>query len=636
MKQAIRIILQFWSSVKLKTRFMSVVTLLISLIISSFTFWSLTAIQKDSLITDTRFCKDLSLLFASNVLNLVEKNNTKELMSFIEKIYLTTASIKYIQLFKIDGTLELSLPLHINKIYNFFPIDKNIIQTETHDFLFFTPIINNSNVFDDQITDITIPLIKSGKNLGTLHLGINPNPMISSSFKLTRYVSITIFVSLWLMVIIGAIFNALTINESIKELLHGVKSIASGNFNQRINSFFNGELGELIISFNEMSARLNSYEKKNVEQLTSEKTKLETLVSTIADGAILLDTDLRLLFVNQAAARIFNWVNKGFIGTIIFNHLPKHVNEALLPVLNNMIKNHFLDNNVCKTQQISIDLNLNQGGIKTFRLLLTTVLDQRGNVLTGVAIIIQDITKEAQLNEAKNQFISNVSHELRTPLCNISSFLETLLEYNDNLNLKQKIQFLTIANNETKRLTRLVNDVLDLSKLESEYNYRLKPVDLSNLLNNTMSAYQLTAKNQNIYLLAESIESKQLVFANESTILQVLSNLLGNALKFNHRNSMIVIRAYPLNSLIIGNISKLQLNAIRIEVIDQGIGIDKNNQKNVFDRFMRMENNVHTFEGTGLGLSIVKNIIEKHNSQISIYSELGVGTSFWFDLLIAN
>lgn len=633
-RQLVKLMSSFWLRLNFKTRLISLLTVLISLLMSSLTFWSLTTIQKDSLVTDTHFCRDLSLLFASNILSLVEQGNKKELVSFIEKSYLTTASVKYIQLFKVDGNLEFALPLYTNEIHSSFRVDQNILQIETHNFLFSTPVVNHSTIFYDQITDITVPLIKNGKSLGTLHLGINTNFTVSSSFRLIQYVSIAIFVSLWLMVIIGVTFNALTINESIEELLNGVKNIASGNFNQKIHSFFGGDLGRLILGFNEMAERLNLYERKNVEQLTSEKTKLETLVSTIADGAVLLDTDLHLLFANQVAINIFNWFNKDIVGTTIFTHLPTHVNEALLPILNNMVKSSFVYNYTSRAQEVCIDLNHNC--MKTFRLLLTAVLDQNREVLTGVAITIQDITNETQLNEAKSQFISNVSHELRTPLCNISSFLETLLEYNDKLSVQQKLQFLGIANNETKRLTRLVDDILDLSKLEPKYNYKLKAINLKELIYDTINACQLTAISQDISIVVEFAKCDHIIFANESSILQVLSNLFGNALKFNHNGSIVVIRVYPLLSMNFHHYCQFQSNIVRIEIIDQGIGIEKNYQKNIFDRFMRIENNIHIFEGTGLGLSIVKNIIEKHNSQIFVYSEIGVGTSFWFDLLISG
>lgn len=630
-----RRVFQWWLGINFNTRLMAVTTLCVSLLMSSLTFGALTIVQKDSIVTDGRFGKDLSLLFASNIIDLIDQNNYKELTSFIEKIYLSTSSIRYVQIFKIDGTIFVALPFYSHKIQKVFQFYQNVLQVETQDFLFNIPVINYSTIFHDHITNITLPLIKNGKNLGTLCLGINPNPSILSASKLIRDVSITIFVSIWLMVIIGAAFSALIITEPMKELLAGLKNVASGDFRQHINSSFYGEWGDLIISFNEMAKRLESYERKNVEQLASEKNKLEALVSTIVDGAILVDTELRVLFVNQTAIKVFQWTNKDIIGRIIFHHLPLHISEALLPILNSVVKANCLEDYTTKAEEICVKLNYDSR--KTLRLLLTAVLDHKRKVLTGVAITVQDITREIQLNEAKNQFISNVSHELRTPLCNIGSFLETLLDYNDKLDYKQKIQFLTIAYNETQRLNRLVNDVLDLSKLEAEHQYLLKPVELIDVISNTIRASHIMALNKRVTIIVEFSKHIKYIFAHEIALFQVLSNLISNALKFTHTGGKIVIRVYPLPLLAdIKKSTNSYFDFVRIEVIDEGIGLDKTVQKQIFDRFVRIENNVHTLRGTGLGLSIVKNIVEKHDSRIVVYGELKVGTSFWFDLTVVR
>nr|YP_010902815.1 drug sensory protein A [Hypnea flava]WCH54869.1 drug sensory protein A [Hypnea flava] len=626
----------WWFNINLKTRVMVFMTLVVSLVMSSLTFWSLTIIQGDSIITDTRFCQDLGTLFASNIIDFVETNNRQELASFVEKIYLNTSSIRYILLFNTDGSLFFSLPVYSNKIQSLLQLHRNLFQIETQNFLFGIPLVKHNSIFNDYIIDITIPLTKNGKNFGSLDLGINSNPILISSSKLIRGVSMAIFVSIWLMVIIGIAFNMLTLTEPIKQLLLGIKNISSGNFNQRIELNFDGELGDLISCFNDMAERLESYEKKNVDKLMLEKMKLETIVSTIADGAILVDTELRLLFANQIAIKAFNWFNVDILGQRIFFHLPSHVNEALLPILNSLIKSHCLQDMKYQTKEVCI--NLDYGLKKTFRFLLTTVLEHRSNVLTGVAIIVQDISREVQLNDVQNQFITNVSHELRTPLSSISSFLETLLDYNDILTAKQKVHFLKIANNETKRLSTLVNDILDLSRLESVSSYILMPVDIISIINDSINASYLIANYNNIEIIVEYDSSIKYVWAHENSLLQVFANLISNSIKFTTFKGNIVLRLYiPTNShfnqLYIGNSYK---KTVRVEIIDEGIGIDKIDQKSVFNRFVRIENHVHILEGTGLGLSIVTNILSKHKTKIMLQSHLFVGTSLWFDLRKAD
>nr|WCH57060.1 drug sensory protein A [Hypnea musciformis] len=624
---------EWWSNINLKTRVMVFMTLLVSLVMSALTFCSLTIIQEDSIITDTRFCQDLGALFASNIIDFVETNNKQELASFVEKIYLNTSSIRYILLFHTDGNLFFSLPVYNNKVQSLLQLHRNLFQLETQNFFFGIPLVKYNSIFNDYIIDITIPLTKNGKNFGSLDLGINLNPILVSSSRLIRSVSMAIFVSIWLMVIIGIVFHMLTLTEPIKQLLLGIKNISSGNFNQRIDLSFDGELGDLIVGFNDMAERLESYEKKNVDKLMLEKLKLETVVSTIADGAILVDTELRVLFVNQIATKAFNWSNPDIIGQKIFFHLPLHVNEALLPILNSLIKSHYLQDMKYQTKEVCINLDYDLK--KTFRFLLTTFVEHRSNVLTGIAIIVQDISREVQLNDAQNQFISNVSHELRTPLSSISSFLETLLDYDNILTIKQKVHFLKIANNETKRLSTLVNDILNLSRLESVSSYVLKPVDIISIINDSINASYLIANYNNIEIIFEYDTRIKCVWAHENSLLQVFANLISNSIKFTPSNGSIVLRLHILTSSYInqGYMDISYQKSVRVEIIDEGIGIDKIDQKNVFQRFVRMENHVHILEGTGLGLSIVTDILSKHKTKIMLQSQPCVGTSLWFDLI---
>lgn len=466
---------------------------------------------------------------------------------------------------------------------------------------------------------------------GFLQFGLSFDLGIFCFLKMAQAFSVIIFVVIWFMFALGAVFNFFIISDPVKRILMGLQDISSGQFGCQIDYSLEGSIGNLIIGFNEMSKRLLLYEKKNVMQLMTEKIRLEALVSTIADGAILLDTELRFLFVNQVAIRVFHWSNKDLIGEMIFCHLPVHVSEALLPILNTMISLNCLDNKILQTQEVSIDLY--HGSLKTFRFLLSTILSYKNRGLNGVVITIQDVTREAQLNAAKNQFISNVSHELRTPLCNIRSFLETLIDYDSKLTSDQKSSFLSIAHHETQRLNTLVDDVLNLSRLDSEYCYSLYPVKLSNAIFYTVQASQIIALNKKVEIVVEGRSQIENVLAHESSLCQVLSNLISNSLKFTHRDGKIVVRFYPLIALLDDFIDPdQQIRLFRLEVVDEGIGIDKVYQKQIFDRFMRIENNIHMLEGTGLGLSIVKNIVEKHNSLLDVHSELGIGTSFWFDL----
>jgi two-component system sensor histidine kinase NblS len=425
------------------------------------------------------------------------------------------------------------------------------------------------------------------------------------------------------MVILGSVFNALTITKPIKELLLGVKNIAAGNFKQRIDLPLGGELGELIYSFNDMAERLECYEEQNIEELTAEKAKLETLVSTIADGAILLDRDMHVVLVNPTARRIFGWETQLLDGELVLDHLPTPVRVQLTRPLFQAVQG--------ESEAMEFTVPLTEPSYRMLRILLNTVLDQARENVKGLAITVQDITREAALNEAKAQFISNVSHELRTPLFNIKSFIETLHDYGENLSDVERREFLETANHETDRLTRLVNDVLDLSRLESNRQYVIDAVDISQPIEQTLRTHRLNAKDKQIELVQSVEPALPPAMGNYDLLLQVFSNLVGNALKFTEPGGQVSLRAYKLPTNCGQN---GQGGCIRIEVSDTGIGIAPEDQAAIFDRFFRVENRVHTLEGTGLGLSIVKNIIEKHNSQVHLISEVGVGTTFWFDLPI--
>nr|QCI04358.1 Drug sensory protein A [Antithamnion hubbsii] len=624
------------SNIHYKMRLIVFITLVISLLISSFTFWSLTVIQKDSLVTNNRFCKDLGTLLSYSILYTLDSKSEHQLASFIEEVYINTSSIRYILFFNLDGSLFFSLPLYKNNIQDILQLHQNLFQLETKNFLFNTPLIQNTNFFGDNITNIIMPLTLNGNNIGSLDLGISSNPSFISSSMFIRNISILIFVSIWLLVILFNILHFVITSELIQQLLYGMEKVSSGNFTKRIDIKLNNQWNDLIVSFNEMAERLEFYEKKNIAELILEKNKLELIVSTIADGAILVDTELRLLFANHMAIKTFNWVNLDIMGQYICNYLPLHIVESLLPIFNNLIKSTYIDSLNYVVDEVCI--NLDYDAKKNFRLLLTAVIDTNSKILTGIAIIIQDISREVQLNKAKHQFISNVSHELRTPLCNIGSFLETLLDYNDSLNDKQKVQFLRIANSETQRLSILVNDILDLSRLESTFTYDLAPVNLVYILSYVLKTSEIIASKYNINLILEIEPDISFVLGHQNSLLQIFSNLLSNAIKFTHNYGQIVLRVYSLISLplykqdysLVNN--HMSFDLVRIEIIDEGIGIDKLEQKNVFDRFVRIEDNIHTLQGTGLGLSIVKNILAKYKTSIFLQSQLSVGTSLWFDL----
>jgi two-component system sensor histidine kinase NblS len=609
----------------LQTKLMAAATLVVSLIVSGLTFWAVNTIQTDARINDTRFGRDLGLLLAANVAPQLAEGDLGAVARFSNRFYHSTSSLRYILYADEAGNIRLGIPFSESEVQTSLMIERRIQLPENsagNDL----PLVRQHRTPNGVVTDVFVPIHHEGKFLGVMAIGINPNPTVVASSGLTRDVTIAVFISIWVMVILGAVFNALQITKPIKELLSGVKNIAAGNFKQRIDLPLGGELGELIFSFNEMAEKLEIYEEQNIDELTAEKAKLETLVATIADGAVLIDRELQIVLANPNARRFFGWENNDNInGVNILHILPNSVSAELTRPLYQIAAG--------EKEGEEFRITLTQPSSRTMRILITNVLDRTEESVRAIAMTVQDITREVELNEAKSQFISNVSHELRTPLFNIKSFIETLHDYGDELTPAEQREFLDTANRETDRLTRLVNDVLDLSRLESSRVYQFDGVDMLQAIEQTLRTYQLNAKDKCIELGQEVDPELPPVLGNYDLIVQVLGNLVGNALKFTKAEGKVTIRAYPVEP----EADEKNLASepvVRIEVTDTGIGIDAEDCEAIFDRFFRVENRVHTLEGTGLGLSIVRNIVEKHHSQVHLVSEVGVGTTFWFDLAI--
>jgi two-component system, OmpR family, sensor histidine kinase NblS len=617
---------RWWLDFTLQTKLMGVATLVVSIVMSGLTFWSVNTIQADARQNDTRFGSDLGLLLAANVAPLVGENQRTELAQFSQRFYSSTASIRYMIYADPDGQIFFGIPFSNTEVKNSLTIQRRIQLPEDFSARSNVPMVRQHLTPDGEVTDVFVPLIYKDKYYGVLALGTNPNPSAIESSQLTREVTTAVFVSIWVMVILGAVFNALTITKPIRDLLDGVQNITQGNFKQRVDLPLGGEFRELMSNFNVMAQRLEGYDEQNIQEMTAEKAKLDTLVSTIADGAILLDPDFQILLANSTAKHFFGW-SDDIEGKNALYLLPPPVQAEITRPLYQIARGELREEGV-------FQMVLTEPVKRNIRLLLNTVFGATAQDIRGIAMTIQDVTREAELNEAKSQFISNISHELRTPLFNIKSFIETLYEYGDALEPEQQREFLETANRETDRLTRLVNDVLDLSRLESGRSYVFDAVDMNQAIEQTLRTCQLNAKDRGITLIQDIQIGLPLVLGNYDLILQVFANLVGNALKFTKAGGSVALRAYclPLEATM-GNGSEPTAK-VRIEIVDTGIGIDQEDQTAIFDRFFRVENRVHTLEGTGLGLSIVRNIIERHQSQVHIKSAVGVGTTFWFDLMV--
>jgi two-component system sensor histidine kinase NblS len=626
---------RWWAEFSLQTKLLAAATLVVSLVMAAIAFFALNGIQTDVRMSDTRFARDLGLLLSANVTPLVAEGNDRELAAVAERFWKSSRSLRYIFFADPDGIIYLGIPISGTSggsellLSRRLELPQDLLQRSQG------PLIRQHLSPDGQVTDVFVPLVAGDRYLGVLALGINPNEAALASAALSREVTVAVFISIWVLVILGAVFNALTITQPVKELLRGVRSIARGEFQARIALPVGGELGELLEGFNDMASQLEAYNEANIEELTAAQVKQQSLIATMADGALLLDAEGRLVLVNPTARRLFRWEGRKLEGSLVSEELPEVLAIELQAPLDSLLSG----------DKDSSDVRCSFGEPpRTLRIVLQSVRDASGESLKGIAVTIQDLTREVELNAAQSRFISNVSHELRTPLFNIKSYVETLHDLGDQLSDEDRKEFLAIANAETDRLTRLVNDVLDLSRLESDRVWAMGPVELRPAMEQTLRNYRLNADDKGVELRLDMDQDVPGVRGNWDLLLQVFDNLVGNALKFTASGGQLMLRAYPwpdtcpLDPSTAPNSDNptcaltAPLPRLRVEIADTGAGISRDDQERIFERFYRVENAVHTEVGTGLGLSIVRGILEKHGASIRMASEPGVGTTFWFDL----
>jgi len=626
---------RWWAEFSLQTKLLAVATLVVSLMMTGLTFFALNGIQTDVRMSDTRYARDLGLLLSANVTPLVAEGNDRELAAVAERFWRSSRSLRYIFFADPEGLIYLGIPISGSQGGSELLLSRRLEMPADLAKRPQSPLVRQHLSPDGQVTDVFVPMVSNGQYLGVLALGINPNEAVLASAALTREVTVAVFISIWVLVILGSVFNALTITQPVKELLRGVGLIAGGDFGARIALPVGGELGELLNGFNAMASQLEAYDEANIEELTAAQVKQQTLIATMADGALLLDGAGKIVLVNPTARRLFRWEGRNLEGSELCDALPNLLGLELQPQLD-AVQGGAKD---------SSDLRIELGEpARTLRIVLQSVRDASGESLKGIAVTVQDLTREVELNAAQSRFISNVSHELRTPLFNIKSYVETLHDLRDQLSEAEQQEFLAIANAETDRLTRLVNDVLDLSRLESDRIWTLEPLELGPAIEQTLRNYRLNADDKGVKLAMDVDRNLPRVRGNWDLLLQVLDNLVGNGLKFTAAGGQLMMRAYlwpdacqldpstaPQQENPACNLSS-PLPRLRVEIADTGSGISLDDQSRIFERFYRVENAVHTEVGTGLGLSIVRGILDKHASRIQMASEPGCGTTFWFEL----
>jgi PAS domain S-box-containing protein len=354
--------------------------------------------------------------------------------------------------------------------------------------------------------------------------------------------------------------------------------------------------------------------KKHSKVVQSEKDRIDNIIHHMADGLVVVDPQGKILLMNPQAETMLG-VNQQYSGTPI-KDLVK--DDHLLTVVK--------DIPTTKDEVMQKDIELvgsNEATKKILRTSSAVVEDSFGKTV-GMVTILNDVTKQKELDQIKSNFVANVSHELRTPLVAIQKSISLILEKTAGEISEPQEQFLSIAERNLKRLSLLINDLLDLSKLEAgQMRIQRSWCRIDKVISDSTESLNIWAKTKSIEIRKSIQEGLPEINIDANRVIQVLNNLIGNSIKFTPLNGLITVEARGFQ----------EKQEVQILVKDNGIGIEEQNLKKVFDKFYQIgEKSTADVGGTGIGLAVAKEIVELHGGKIWVESKRGEGTIFTFTL----
>ena len=347
--------------------------------------------------------------------------------------------------------------------------------------------------------------------------------------------------------------------------------------------------------------------EKRVEESGGGQAKFEAVLASMAEGVLVADAKGNVVIMNPSLRKTF-----------MVEHPPE--GKSSLEMIRNVKIQEMIEKALKGDQKFfSEEIALT---VPEERLLkingASIILDQHA---IGAVLVFHDITELRRLEKVRQDFVANVSHELRTPISSIKGYSETLLD-GALQNSKDAKEFVEIIYKDSERLAKLVDDLLDLSKIESgKMRMVFLPVDIKNVIERSMAIIAPQAKSKSIMISLSIEKDLAQVMADENRLSQVLLNLLDNAVKYTPENGKIDIQVSH------------EERFIRVDVCDTGIGIPEKDLPRIFERFYRVDKaRSRELGGTGLGLSIVKHIVQTHGGDVSVESDLGKGSTFSFTL----
>jgi two-component system, OmpR family, sensor histidine kinase VicK len=450
----------------------------------------------------------------------------------------------------------------------------------------------------ERVKYLALPVRSGEKTLGIVYLMGSLEP-IYSTLREIQFIFLTGALLVIGVTVLLGFFLARTITVPIQEVTSKAAQIAHGDFRQQIDVRSHDEIGRLGEMFNYLSRQLDA----TLQEISSEKGKVEAILRHMTDGIVALNRDGHVLHVNPTAQRL--------LGMEAGTGLPGGVLDQLLGRMN-------LSELLASGRHVSREIVLGpqQNTILASYVPFHTQDFPESDSFYGVLIVLHDITKERELVRIQQEFVANVSHELRTPLTTLKSYTETLLDGAMN-QPEVCLTFLTTMEKETERMVRLVKDLLVLSQLDYEQvSWRRSRHALDELVTEVVSELRVKFQ-QGPRTVSVTVPDEPLCLTfDRDKMKQVLINVVQNAFKYTGREGSVSV------SLTDG------VDGAVIEVQDDGIGIPPEDVTRVFERFYRVDKGrSRDFGGTGLGLSIARQIIDAHGGRIVLESQPDLGTT---------
>ena len=443
--------------------------------------------------------------------------------------------------------------------------------------------------------------LENGANKCIVYIKDDLTEMQSLSFVLFSIIIKSLIIGL-IIAVIMAFFLAKAITMPIKNITRGTQKIAAGDYSQRLQNRSRDEIGTLTRGFNTMAQVIEN----NLDAVSGEREKLNNIVNCLEAGVAAFDGQGTPMHLNPSSLKMLSLPENSRPG---FNEFTSAM--GLADITMKRLK---------KEKQLHIAEHT-LSDVKTRELIVSvdfSVFSYENGTKTGYIVVIQDITDGAVLENSRKEFIANVSHELRTPLTSIKGATETVLD-DDEMPLSFRKKFLGIVINESDRMTRIVKDLLVLSRLDNRrMTWSPGTFDINETLDRMCSALQTEANDRSHTLVYEYTGKDQApLYGDKERIEQVVANIIGNSLKYTPNGGNIHVK-----------LEKHGSKAYEITVSDNGIGIPADDIEHLFERFYRVDKSRSAQAGgTGLGLSIAKEIVDAHNGTITVESVEGKGTT---------